>query len=280
MKIKLIALDLDGTVLNSNGDISDETVITIKKAIRKGIEIVPATGRSVGLICKEIKSIEGIRYVISSNGASVVDLKENNIISSTFINIDKLKEIIRIIKEFPIVIEFYCNGNSYIDENIFLNPMKYGLTEESLSIMSNNHKLVNDILSLNEEENEWLNCVEKINIPFLKENMKRDVFNSLSSISSDIKITSSVKNNLEINSYNANKGNGLESLSNFLGISLEETAAIGDNNNDIEMIQKARIGIAMGNSIEEIKMKADFVTLDNDNDGVAEAITKILYENY
>lgn len=281
MKTKLIALDLDGTVLNNNGEISDRTVMMIKRAIEKGIHIVPSTGRSVGLICEKIKSIEGITYAIASNGAAVVDLRENKIIDSTFLTRDILRKIISIIKEFPIVVEFYCNGDAYIDEEIFLNPTKYKLTKDSLNLMSKNHKLIKDIFSAIEEgeENKWIDFIEKINIPFLKEHIRKYVFDSLSSMSNELKITSSVKDNLEINSYNANKGNGLEKLSKFLKIYLEETAAIGDNNNDVEMIQKAGIGIAMGNAIEDIKKKADFITLDNDNDGVAEAISKILDEN-
>lgn len=281
MKTKLIALDLDGTVLNSAGEISDRTVKTIKRAIEKGIHIVPATGRSVGLISEKIKSIEGITYAIASNGAAVVDLRENKIIDSTFFTRDTLRKIIRIIKEFPIVVEFYCNGDAYIDEDIFLNPTKYKLIKESLDLMLKNHKLIKDIFLVieDDEDNEWIDFVEKINIPFLKESIRKNVFESLSFMINEIKITSSVKDNLEINSCNANKGNGLENLLKFLKIPLEETAAIGDNNNDAEMIQKAGIGIAMGNAIEDIKMKADFITLDNDKDGVAEAISKILDGN-
>ena len=94
--------------------------------------------------------------------------------------------------------------------------------------------------------------------------MKKQVFNSLLYISNQIKITSSVEDNLEINTHSANKGNSLEKLDKLLGINLKETATIGDNNNDIEMIQVAGIGIAMGNVSEIIKMKSDFITLDND----------------
>ncbi|NRW84335.1 HAD family hydrolase [Clostridium beijerinckii] len=80
MKIKLIALDLDGTVLNSCGYISDKTLTAIKMAIENGVHVVLATGRSVGLICDEIKSIEEITYAISSNGAAVVNLRKNEMV--------------------------------------------------------------------------------------------------------------------------------------------------------------------------------------------------------
>lgn len=281
MKVKLIALDLDGTLLNSYGYISDKALMTIKMAIEQGIQIVPATGRSVGLICEEIKSIEGITYAISSNGAAVVNLRENRMVFSNFITKDILKKITEIIKEYPIVVEFYSNGDAYIDEEVFINPSRYGLTEKTLSFMSNNHKLVKNIFSMVEdrEECEWIDCVEKVNIPFLKDDMKDQVFNSLLFIRDQIKITSSVEDNLEVNTHSANKGNGLEKLAKSLGINLKETAAIGDNNNDIEMIQMAGIGIAMGNASEDIKMKSDFITLDNDKDGAAEAILQILNEN-
>ncbi|NRY59467.1 Cof-type HAD-IIB family hydrolase [Clostridium beijerinckii] len=281
MKIKLIALDLDGTVLNSCGYISNKTLTAIKMAIEKGVHVVLATGRSVGLICDEIKSIEEITYAISSNGAAVVNLRKNEMVFSNFITIDILKKVIKIIKDYPIVVEFYSNGNAYIDEEVFINPVKYGLSEKCLNLMSDNHNLTKNIFSVVDDrsECEWIKCVEKINIPFLKDDMKNEVYNSLLSINDKVKITSSVEDNLEINIHSANKGDGLEKLAKFIGIDLREIAAIGDNNNDIEMLQMAGIGIAMGNASEDIKAKADFITLDNDKNGAAEAILRILDKN-
>lgn len=278
MKIKLIAVDLDGTLLNSNAELSEKTYYAIKKAIKSGIQIVPATGRSVGLICEKIKSIDEIRYVISSNGAAVIDLREDRIIFSNFIKLDILKKIIGLIKNYPIVIELYADGHAYVDKDIFDNPIKYNLNEKHIKLMSNNHILIENIFELIYESKKfnWINVVEKINIPFIDKDIKDAILKSLVNEVDEIKITSSVKDNLEINICSANKGNGLEKLINILGIKFEEVAAIGDNNNDFEMIQKSGVGIAMGNAIDELKNKAGYVTSSNDDDGVAEAIVKIL----
>lgn len=278
MKIKLIALDLDGTLLDSNGEISNKTCDAIKEAINRGIEIVPATGRNIGLICEEIKNIDGIRYAITSNGAAVIDLREERVIFSNFINLDILKKIIDSIKNYPIVIELYADGHAYVDRDVFDNPEKYDLNENQINLMSYNHILMENIFDLIEESKDinWIKCVEKINIPFLNEDIKNKVLMNLSNEVDELKITSSGKDNLEINISSANKGNGLEKLVNILGIRLEEVAAIGDNNNDIEIIKKSGFGIAMGNAIDEIKNKAGYVTVDNDKDGAAEAIIKIL----
>lgn len=278
MKIKLIALDLDGTLLDSNGVISNKTCDAIKKAIKRGIEIVPATGRNIGLICEEIKAIDGIRYAITSNGAAVIDIREERVIFSNFINLDILKRIIDLIKNYPIVIELYADGYAYVDRDVFDNPEKYNLNENQIHLMSYNHILIDNFFNLIDESRDtnWIKCVEKINIPFLNEDIKKKVVKNLSDEVNEIKITSSGKDNLEINISSANKGNGLEKLVNILGIRLEEVAAIGDNNNDIEMIEKSGFGIAMGNAIDEMKNKAGYVTVDNDKDGAAEAIIKIL----
>ncbi|MBS5950127.1 HAD family phosphatase [Clostridium sartagoforme] len=278
MKIKLIALDLDGTLLDSNGIISNKTCDAIKEAIKKGIEIVPATGRNIGLICEEIKVIDGIRYAITSNGAAVIDLREERVIFSNFINSDILKRIIDLIKNYPIVIELYADGHAYVDKDVFDNPEKYNLNENQIHLMSYNHILIDNFFDLIDESKDinWIKCVEKINIPFLNEDIKKKVLKSLSNEFDELKITSSGKDNIEINISSANKGNGLEKLVNILGIRLEEVAAIGDNNNDIEMIERSGLGIAMGNAIDEIKNKADYVTVDNDKNGAAEAIIKIL----
>lgn len=278
MKIKLIALDLDGTLLDSNGIISNKTCDAIKEAVKRGIEIVPATGRNIGLICEEIKAIDGIRYAITSNGAAVIDIREERVIFSNFINLDILKRIIDLIKNYPIVIELYADGHAYVDRDVFDNPEKYNLNENQIHLMSYNHILIDNFFNLIDESKDtnWIKCVEKINIPFLNEDIKKKVLKNLSDEVNEIKITSSGKDNLEINISSANKGNGLEKLVNILGIRLEEVAAIGDNNNDIEMIERSGLGIAMGNAIDEIKNKAGYVTVDNDKNGAAEAIIKIL----
>lgn len=281
MKVKLIALDLDGTLLNSYGYISNETIDTIKMTIKKGVQVVLATGRSVGLICEEIKSIKEITYVIASNGAAIIDLRENKSIFSEYITTDILKEIIKIIQKYPIIVEFYSNGYIYMDEDVLINPNKYGFTEETLNFISENHKMVKNIFSAVNQVDEfgWLDYIEKVNLPLLKKDMRNQIFNSLLSINNKIKVTSSVKDNLEINSINANKGNGLKKLTKLIDIDLKETVAIGDNNNDVEMLEMAGIGIAMGNASEEIKMKADFIALNNDENGAAKAILQILNEN-
>lgn len=278
MKIKLIALDLDGTLLDSNGIISNKTCDAIKEAVKRGIEIVPATGRNIGLICEEIKAIDGIRYAITSNGAAVIDIREEKVIFSNFINLDILKRIIDLIKNYPIVIELYADGHAYVDRDVFDNPEKYNLNENQIHLMAYNHILIDNFFNLIDESKDtnWIKCVEKINIPFLNEDIKKKVLKNLSDEVNEIKITSSGKDNLEINISSANKGNGLEKLVNILGIRLEEVAAIGDNNNDIEMIEISGLGIAMGNAIDEIKNKAGYVTVDNDKNGAAEAIIKIL----
>lgn len=278
MKIKLIALDLDGTLLDSNGIISNKTCDAIKEAVKRGIEIVLATGRNIGLICEEIKAIDGIRYAITSNGAAVIDIREERVIFSNFINLDILKRIIDLIKNYPIVIELYADGHAYVDKDVFDNPEKYNLNENQIHLMSYNHILIDKFFDLIDESKDinWIKCVEKINIPFLNEDIKKKVLKSLSNEFDELKITSSGKDNIEINISSANKGNGLEKLVNILGIRLEEVAAIGDNNNDIEMIERSGLGIAMGNAIDEIKNKAGYVTVDNDKNGAAEAIIKIL----
>ena len=106
--------------------------------------------------------------------------------------------------------------------------------------------------------------------------MKNELFNSLLLIRNKVKVTSSVIDNIEINTINTNKGNALKKLIEIIGINLKETAAIGDNNNDIEMIEEVGIGIVMGNASDDIKIKADLITLSNDEGGAALAIFKIL----
>nr|WP_319489510.1 Cof-type HAD-IIB family hydrolase [uncultured Caproiciproducens sp.] len=273
MNIKLIALDMDGTALKSDKTMSPKTVKTLRAAAAKGIWIVPSTGRMRQMIPQPMLDVGSIRYAITSNGASVVDLEEDRILYSNQMTEDQTNQIIDFLMPYHVLVEAYSQGNSYVDkEHSGLLPtfrdypkilmdliLKYQIFVENLpQYLKSNHM-----------------CLEKINIPFMEPDVHDELVKRLGEMK-EFSITSSFNNNIEINSVSTSKGDALSHLCELLGISAGEVMAFGDERNDLQMLEFAGCGVAMANGHESVKQIADYVTRPNDEDGIAYALKKFL----
>ena len=274
MNIKLIALDMDGTLMNNKSELSKDNKKVLEKAIKAGIYVVPATGRVYNRLPEEIKNLQGIKYVLSSNGAAVYSTNENKPIYTNFMSTQKALEIFNTIKDINCIKEFYINGQSYFEQKIIDYIDTFDILPSFRKFYGREKQAIKDIEIFLQDN---INGVEKINLPWLSKEIKAELFKRLSDIE-DITITSSVKHNLELNKKGANKGDGLKNLCNILNINMSEVMAFGDSDNDLEMILQAGYGIAMSNGDISLKEKADFITLSNDEDGVAYAIEKFCFK--
>ena len=273
MSIKLIALDMDGTLLNSKSELSECNKKALVKAIEAGIYIVPATGRVYSTLPETVKNIPGVKYILSSNGAAVYRVGEDKPIYTNLLEKQKALEIFNAIKNIDCIKEFYVNGYGYFESSVLNTLDTYNIPEAFREFYKTKKKAVEKMdFFLQSIEN----GVEKINLPWLTTEKRTELLNCLSSIDG-IALTSSLAQNIEINKKGANKGDGLKGLCTVIGLDMAEVMACGDSDNDLEMILQAGFGVAMANGIEHIKQKAKFVTLSNDEDGVAYAIEKICF---
>ena len=270
--IKLLSLDLDGTLLDSKKRLSPKNEKALKDCIARGIHIVPTTGRTVDGVPSAIKEIPGIRYVIATNGAVIYDMKEQKIIDSRTLDRYRALEILQMLEPCPVMYDPYINGRG-ISEERFLNHMdEFGLPKELQDMVRATRDVVPNIIRHVGENS----CpVEKINIFFKDSVSKEQIRKRLKEICG-IVITSSIPLNLEINNPEATKGKGILRLAGYLEISPNHTMAFGDGENDISMIEEAGIGVAMENGVEPLKKMADYITKSNDEDGVAAAIEKFV----
>ena len=226
----------------------------------------------VSLIPKELFEIQSIRYVIGSNGANIYDLKEKKIIYSNHIPHETAGEILRILKPLDLYTEIYAGGRAYMDRECLDRFRRAGLLERYPEEFAANLYPVEDKLTYISEQGL---DIDKINIPFIGDENTVKAARAIQELDG-ISLTSSGFDNLEINAEGASKAAALQFLLDYLKLSLDDVLAIGDNLNDIEMLQLAGIGVAMGNACRELKKAADDVTADNDHDGVGEAIMKYL----
>ncbi|MGN1318896.1 MAG: Cof-type HAD-IIB family hydrolase [Lachnospirales bacterium] len=266
--IKLIAMDLDGTLFDDDHiNISKRNVNAITKAYNKGINIVIATGRTMCQMDSVLKQIP-VSYVITSNGASSFDINGNPI-ASDGIDFDTWSKIYNILDENNIVTEVFYNGKTYLkssQKDDYKNPYLSSILLDSLKTVIN---FCDDpIESLKGKS------IEKLSSIYVPGNIYDLIKSKFEQM--DMAVTSSVPYNMEINKKGVNKGKGLDKLCSVLNINSSEVMAFGDGNNDVEMLLWAENSYAMENAVNEAKIAAKFLADTNYNDGIAKVVEKIL----
>lgn len=275
MNVKLIALDMDGTILNSSGFMSDSTINAINKAYDNNIIVSLATGRTfseIGVITENLKN--SINYAICSNGALVYDLNNSKPIYKNLLSTESVKKIYDILKPFDVLMDAYIDGKAY-SKNYTKEKLKFfGIPEKYIDLIFRNRQPVNDLKTFILETNK---SIEKFNIRLSNPEETRKVWNLLSSLP-EIAVTTSGFDGIEVNNKSANKADGLKNLMQYLKIDQANTMAIGDSINDKEMLSFVNVSVAMGNAHPDIKNICKFITSSNDDDGVAKAIEKYAFK--
>ena len=266
--IRLIGLDLDGTTLTTDKKLTPHTKEVLEACIRQGIEVLPATGRVWSGIPEELMKMEGVHYVISSNGAAVVELATGKAVYTNGIAWDRALEVFDILERYDTFYDAYAEGNGWCEARFYENLNDYGIEPLIQRLVKSSRTCIED---LREWVKEHKSPIEKINMFFRDEEKRQQAFLELSGIP-DLAVTCSLTNNLEINHCTCNKGDALLNLGKILGISMEQIMACGDGNNDLEMVRNAGVGVAMENGEDSVKEAADYVTVTNDEEGVARAI--------
>ena len=271
-QIKLIAFDLDGTVLDSLKRLSGRNRAALKACAEKGIVLVPATGRAAAGISPAIRDIPGVRYGITTNGGTITDLKTGEILDRQTISGEKALRLMNVISRYHAMYDPYINGRGITQPEFYDHMDEFGLTPVIQEMVRATRDVVPNIQDYVKQTGAE---VEKINI-YLADLKDREPLQRELEQEEGLSITSSLYNNLEVNDAKATKGQALKRLADYLNIPMEAVMAFGDGGNDLSMIQAAGTGVAMANGLETVKAAADYITLDNDQDGVADAIEKLI----
>ncbi len=273
-EIRLMALDLDGTTLDGQGELALETKEALEKAAEQGIEIVVATGRCYDALPESVKAVQGLRYAINSNGAQMTDLETGEPFYENIIDGEMIPVIREKIQNCGHFIEIFIRGKAYIDPEQYRQvedgTIAYRRREYVLATRRPQPHLMDFMMDHRDE-------IENINIFFDTQEAKAEMYHELKSIP-NVTLTSSIDSNWEIGGKDTGKGTALVYLCEKLGIPLEKAMACGDNPNDLSMLEKVGYAVAMGNAKEEVKAMADYVTDTNENHGVARVVQKILGE--
>lgn len=272
-KIKLVALDLDRTTLNSQSRISDTNRQALISAINNGVHVCIASGRAFDTLPKDILDIPGIEYAITSNGAAIYRIKGKECLHSYLLTEDSVHTILDLTQDYPVTYEAFIKGQAFASTEYIRHPEKYGATSHSLEYVKKTRILKEDIISFIKEHASELDSMD---IVVNDQQLKNDIIEQIHIATGDVYMTSSINQLLEISYKDAGKKSGVKFLTEYLGLSRENVAAFGDADNDTDMIEYAGVGIAMENAAPHLKEIADHVTLHHDKDGVAYAFRNIL----
>lgn len=271
MSIRLAAIDLDGTLLDSRKRLSERNRNAIAACAERGIQVVPCTGRTVMGIPESVLSIPGIRYAIVVNGAGIEDLQEKKALDRQLLSRRTALEIIELVKNRRIMYDVYIEGVGISEDRFYNHLEDYNIPEEIKPLIRRTRR---PEPSIEEYVRRWNGDVDKMNLYFTDLRDRESIRSQLEK-RGDVLVSSSLGTNLEINGPGAAKGEALLRLASILGISREETMACGDGENDASMIRMAGIGVVMANGDPQLKAEADYITDSNDEDGVAAALEKL-----
>ncbi|MGH4119424.1 sugar-phosphatase [Clostridium sp.] len=265
---KLIALDMDGTLLNDKKEISPANHEAIKLARDNGVKVVLASGRPLVGFKKYLEELDLISkddYAVAFNGALVQSSEGGEIVSKTTLTLDDYKYLFELSKELK------CNIHA-LTETTVISPKdsKYTKHEADMNGIS---REISDVYDVPAD-------TTIVKVMFVDEpEIIEEIMNKIpEEVSDKYTVVRSAPFYLEFLHKSVNKGAGVAALAEMLNIKQEEVICIGDAGNDIHMIKYAGLGVAMGNAFPEIKKIADFITKTNEEDGVAHVINKFVLQ--
>lgn len=271
--IKLVALDLDGTLFDNSSHISERNLTAIRSITDKGIHVVISTGRPFeGIPFDQIKGT-GINYAITANGSGIYEISTGKCLYENAMDEELVTPILNFLLTRDIHMDAFIRGKGYTPVQCVETAQKLTVPSSIKNYIITTRTRLDNILQFI-HENQLK--VQKMTLNFYPAAdgtlIDRETVRKFLVSNPSITTVCGGYNNLEFTRADANKGVGLRKLAEILGVNPDATMAIGDTENDLAIIEAAGIGVAMGNATDAVKARADYVTTTNTKDGVAAAI--------
>ena len=273
--IKLFAMDLDGTSLDSNSILQEKTIKALKKLDENGIKFVFTSGRATPSV-RYLMDLTGIDNPLVTNNGALAFINKENLIYENPLKHEEVKELINFSENNKFFYQFY-DKDTYYSNRIW--PERFDHLENNSSYGMNFQ--VNFSFSTKPLKELELRKDSAFKFQIFPDIKKTEEERKMLEKVSDMGLypTTSAFGMIEIMQNNVNKYRGLSEIGNLLGISKEEMAAIGDQDNDIPMLSNVGLSFAMGNAIDEVKKISDYIVSSNDDFGLVEAINIVLEKN-
>ena len=269
---KLLAIDLDGTLLRSDKTLSEASKSEIKRIYDKGVTIVAASGRGFHTLPDNVVCTTQVTHAITLNGAATYQMHPKIALHESRLLPETIEQILDLtIRERGICYEAFMEGYGYANMEYVQEPNRYGASRLSLEYIRQTREPVENMPAFLKKFKHRFNSMDLI-VPDLEQ--KARILHKLRTQVPAIYVTTSSRNLIEISHFGSGKEQALQMLADRLGIKREEIVAIGDADNDAGMLRWAGTGIAMENATEYCRSCADYVTRSNDDEGVARALKK------
>lgn len=276
MNCRLIAFDLDGTLLDNEKRIPEENLRALAEAADRGAVIVPATGRILRGIPEQLRRLPYIRYYILSNGAAVYDTVAETTLYRADIPLELALRVMDFLDTQPVLYDCYQDDVGWMSQSTYEQaPVYFREEPQILKLVEQLRIRVPDLKETLREHNEPL---QKIQFYYKPEDdgLRREMLAHFAERFPELCATTSTSNNVEVNSVRASKGKALLALCDALGIDQRDTLGFGDGSNDISLLRAAGRGVAMANAEEPVKAEADAVCESNLECGVAREIRRVM----
>ena len=274
--IRLIALDLDGTLLDSEKRLPAENYAALERAHRAGAYIVPATGRFFAAMPEVVRALPFLRYAITINGARVSDASDSEVLYTAELPNAQALEIMRWLDSLPVIYDCYMDNAGWMTEEQQRRVAEFAPDRHYLNMLREFRTPVPELKDFVASRS---HSVQKIQFFTRDLDLRAEVLQSCAQRFPGTVASASCPNNVEINASGATKGAALLGLCAALRIAPAETLAFGDGLNDIPMLRAAGVGVAMGNAVEAVKAAADRSAPDCDSAGVAAVISEYFPES-
>lgn len=261
--IKILAVDMDGTCLDTQGQMAPETLQALKTAADRGILVVPTTGRNVNCLPNALKNQSFYRYIISSNGSLVVDTQEDKILFEACFDAETGVRILERTKGMLIFKAAHIDRDFHTQGRILQLMVKRFFKDGPVNIIY--VRSMKDFIRRNNKK------IEEFQFFYKEDKTYRKRIREILADCPEITVAFS-KGYAEIYNKKGSKGTALLALGEALGITADEIACIGDEENDISMFDVAGLPMAMGNAIDALKQRAKIILPTNDEKGVAAAV--------
>ena len=270
--IKMVGLDLDGTLLTSQKKVSEYTRQVLEKAVEQGCVVLMSTGRPLSAVSKEVLELKGMKYAVTVNGAKILNLETGEVLLAKPLPIELAVQILDICCDYDSIPELITDGHIYTNAMCLTHLEDYYAHPSMIEYVLNTRTPIEDVKVMLQEIKQPM---DKMRAVFRYPEERLAARKRLEQLSG-IVITNSSDVDLEINLEGVDKGQGLLWLGEQLGIRREEIMACGDSYNDYGMLKAVGFAVAMGNAEDEVKAIADYITDTNDCDGVAKAIERFV----
>lgn len=274
--IRYIASDLDGTLISSDNEVSEENLDAIDRMHNAGVRFIVLTGRTLYEVPLELRHNDSIDYIIYSNGVGIWDRKRG-LLKNNFIDDEKAKKVFEILREYETFTEIYSGGRPYVDASKFDSEhfLYYKIDKGFIPEMNKSRVKIPNLRKIIDDSNDK---VEMFDVFFRYEKERQECLKRLKNDFDDLFVTSSMSNNLEIVRAGNSKGNTLIEFCDKMGIDIKSVTVLGDSRNDISAFETDAKGYAVANACDELKNLADKVICSNDENVMRFMERETVYE--